>query len=878
MRWWRLSLLVAAGVVGALATTVGAVAVNVATGGTARPLPWVERHPWQWSVGAAIAVAAAGMVGYFAQRWYDRGSARHAPVKQRPLAAATVSGPPALPSVTPPWGLRSMPLRGRDEALAALDCDPSGVGGTVTVLHGIGGVGKTRLALEIGHRAAEKGVLVWWIDVPDAAALEAGIRAVGYAAGATQDDFAKSHPADASWRALNRLGVRWLLVIDNADDPAVMARERPLAEGRGWIRAPRAPGTVIITSRDGRPDGWAEWIVSYSLRPLSPEASAAVLLDLAESAGNTDHAMRLGERLSGIPLLLHLAGSALRRAGDLPARWSSSATVRTFDDYESALQTNVGSALGLDELYQRTWEISVDQLTRTGLPHARTLLLLACCFADAPLPYEDMFDPDVLRASELLSTITPGELLRAVRGLEELGLVMTAPTGIEGRVAETALLYLHPVVRTAGRAHPELANESGPYWRLAVDLLIAVADRADASRSGTQIWAQISDHAAATLAIDSLQRTKGARRVADRDLSRRVSVLRSGSRRLAQNGWDAKSLIVYDALLRLQRERYGDRHAAVLTTRNERAGVLRAMGRHEEALDELDVVLAVLTDAHGRHHRDVLTARDNRARLLREIGRHGEAMDEFHQLVAAVTNEYGDHHEYTLTVRHERARTSLELERYDDAIAEFDDILAISRSLGESHHFSVLITRHERARALLELKRYDDALAEFDDILAASRSLQEPHRSSVLITRHERARALVEMKRYDDAITEFDDILRIAGDAGTNDRDLLLTVRSSRARAKAAMGRRSEALAELDAIVEALRRTPAASGDQTLAIRVERAKVLHALGQEDAAASEIEAVARERAKRLGADHPRTRWSMTLAESFRNGGGPGSCPE
>ena len=63
VRWWRLALLVLAGVVAAAAGTVLAVAVNVATGGTARWFPAVERHPLWWTAGATAAVAAAVVAG-----------------------------------------------------------------------------------------------------------------------------------------------------------------------------------------------------------------------------------------------------------------------------------------------------------------------------------------------------------------------------------------------------------------------------------------------------------------------------------------------------------------------------------------------------------------------------------------------------------------------------------------------------------------------------------------------------------------------------------------------------------------------------------------------------------------------------------------------
>jgi hypothetical protein len=53
VRWWRLALLIVAGALAAAAATVLAVAVNVATGGTASWFPTMDQHPAETQVGPA---------------------------------------------------------------------------------------------------------------------------------------------------------------------------------------------------------------------------------------------------------------------------------------------------------------------------------------------------------------------------------------------------------------------------------------------------------------------------------------------------------------------------------------------------------------------------------------------------------------------------------------------------------------------------------------------------------------------------------------------------------------------------------------------------------------------------------------------------------
>jgi hypothetical protein len=56
------------------------VALNVATGGTAKWFPTVDQHYLRWLAGSTGAVAACGLLAWWAQRWYERGLVALVPV------------------------------------------------------------------------------------------------------------------------------------------------------------------------------------------------------------------------------------------------------------------------------------------------------------------------------------------------------------------------------------------------------------------------------------------------------------------------------------------------------------------------------------------------------------------------------------------------------------------------------------------------------------------------------------------------------------------------------------------------------------------------------------------------------------------------------
>ena len=139
------------------------------------------------------------------------------------------------------------------------------------VLHGLGGCGKTRLALEAAFAAQQRGTEVWWMSAAGPGVLAAGMRALGRRLGVTDAELEHGDAADVIWQRLAGRQDPWLLVIDNADDPQVLAGAGTcVAEGRGWLRPVAGQaGMVLVTSRDGSPASWGSW------SPAAPAGDAA---------------------------------------------------------------------------------------------------------------------------------------------------------------------------------------------------------------------------------------------------------------------------------------------------------------------------------------------------------------------------------------------------------------------------------------------------------------------------------------------------------------------------------------------------------------------------------------------------------------------------
>ncbi|MCD9593644.1 tetratricopeptide repeat protein [Streptomyces sp. 8ZJF_21] len=304
------------------------------------------------------------------------------PVGPRPPHGATVPDSVRVPLVGRAPGI----LRDRADLMERLRAAVTGPGGDVHVLHGLGGCGKTAVAHALFTEAVrDHGRVGLWVNASERISLRAGMLAVAGDRGATTGELAAAASgqraaADLVWHYLDHSAQRWLLVLDNADDPTV------LEEG-GWLRTSPL-GTVLVTTRHATSPLWRG--IGSARHPVGvlPEADAAqVLCDLAPDAGTVESAQKVARRLGCLPLALTLAGSHLSH--QLLESWSMDEYDRKLSEDSTALvdQGAAGTGSGQSRhLVGRTWQLSLDALAGQGLPEATTLLRLLSCWAADPVP------------------------------------------------------------------------------------------------------------------------------------------------------------------------------------------------------------------------------------------------------------------------------------------------------------------------------------------------------------------------------------------------------------------------------------------------------------------------------------------------------------
>ncbi|MFD4786713.1 FxSxx-COOH system tetratricopeptide repeat protein [Streptomyces sp. NPDC058459] len=269
-----------------------------------------------------------------------------------------------LPEV---WSVRrrNPDFSGREDALRQLRTGlVSGHPAVIHVLHGMGGIGKTQIALEYAHRFAGQYDLVWWIDAEQADQLP-----VRYTEFADRLGIAKPDAGtDANARALLqhlRTRHRWLLILDNAEQPDRIAP---------WL--PEGPGHVLITSRD--PD-WSG-IARHSSLDVFTRADSVTYLRTRSPAMTAEQADHLADELGDLPLALAQAAGVLR-------------TGMSLDRYEQLLKADTDRMMAEGTVRDHptpltaTIRIAVARLADEESSAAIALLRIAAFLGLEPIPF-----------------------------------------------------------------------------------------------------------------------------------------------------------------------------------------------------------------------------------------------------------------------------------------------------------------------------------------------------------------------------------------------------------------------------------------------------------------------------------------------------------
>jgi tetratricopeptide (TPR) repeat protein len=618
----------------------------------------------------------------------------------------------ALPRPTAPR-LHNLPfsplgdlLKGRDEELQHLQEGQTTAITQAQTIHGLGGIGKTRLAVEYAWRYGSQYDTAFFVVAESPEALHSNL------ANLARPDLlnlpeskapAQEETVAAVLRWL-REHDRWLLILDNVDTQE--AKEAVLK-----VLPSLSAGRVLITSRLRE---WPPSVHRQPLETLSLDEAQRFLLertasDRTRSEDDSAQARRLAEELGGLPLALEQAAAYI-----VHHQMSLS---QYLDDWQHEREQVLNWYDGLVMQYPApvavTWQKTFQQLS----PTAASILRLTTYLASDPIPSE-MFEEEKAIVEEAIGL-----------WCEETG-AQPGDQSIKAAIAELAAYSMvtregpnftvHRMVQDVLRSNtPEDRQRDWIERSLRLINQFSPLDPEDVRT--WPIWDLLRPHA--TRVVEYADEVRMADPTAR--LMNQLSVLLIGKtlyRDAEPLMW--RALQIYEGSFRPD-------HPEVAINLNNLAQLLNRTYRSAEAEPLMRRALQIGEDSFGPHHSNVAIRINNLAQLLQDTNRLEEAEPLMRRALQIDENSFGPHHPNVARDLNNLAQLLKATNRLEEAEPLMRRALQIDEDSFGPHHPNIARDLNNLAQLLKATNRLEEAEPLMQRALQIDENSLGPHHPHV---------------------------------------------------------------------------------------------------------------------------------------------------
>jgi tetratricopeptide (TPR) repeat protein len=524
--------------------------------------------------------------------------------KRRIIAAAERQSQAATPPPRPFIGVppRIASFTGRAEQLDKLDAilmhdKPAAVTQASVgraAVQGMGGVGKTSLAIEYAHRFRGLYAGVCWCPSETRTGLLSALASLAVTlGGATAEEADVEKAAKTALRRLAEQRATWLLVYDNVTAPDAIADLLPSAGAR-----------VLITSRFS---DWSELASEVALDVL-PLEEAVALLESRTGRSDVAGAKILSEALGRLPLALDHAAAYCKR------------TQMQFGDYAKKASSLIDAAprgVGYPRSVAATFDLAITEAV-AQCPAAETLMAYLAQCAPERIPMtlvEGAIEDEAQRQ-------------RALAALFEISLLKHDPFE-DG----TPAVSVHRLVQAVARVRSEATGSAHEVvGRLSARLATTYPEDGKSDPQSWPLCAKLTPH---------LLARRGSDDASVSDLLHRVGRYFHG-----RGAYPQAAPLLRHALAICEKT-LGPEHPDTATSLNNLALLLTNQGDLAGARPLYERALAIDEKALGPEHRHTNRARSHLSGLLLHIGAPTEALALGEKALANHDKALGPDHSWT---------------------------------------------------------------------------------------------------------------------------------------------------------------------------------------------------------------------------------------
>jgi tetratricopeptide (TPR) repeat protein/nucleoside phosphorylase len=599
-------------------------------------------------------------------------------VTERTMPRQDVPSPSSQAGPSGVWNVphaRNPHFTGRDELLDQLyqQLTPTERNGSATTrraaltqplaIKGLGGIGKTQIAVEYAYRSREQGhyIHMLWVNAASEETIITSFVAIAELLPmfAMKNETDQRKVVEAVKRWLEECEQQWLLIFDNADN----ADDLPIIQE---YLPQQGNGSVLLTTR-------ANAVGSLGALPIEVENMGLIegtefLLHRAQrqqgSNEERDEATNVVIALDCFPLALDQAGAYIEETG-----CSFGGYLEVYQDYRKELLTRRGrQATKYPSSVATTWSLSFQKVQQAN-PAAAELLHLCAFLAPDRIPEELIKDAAVHWPSLLKQAATDSFAFNQM--IEEL-----LKFSLVKRLVEEQALSIHRLVQAVQRDGME--PETQRHWaERAVQAINAVFPR---DTQDVATWPQCLQYLDQAQAAYALIEHYGLAFVAAMDVLNRAGLYLDG------HALYAIAEPLYQRALSICEQQFGSRHPETAASLNNLGGLYKAQGKYVEAESLFQRALSIREQQSGSGHPKTATSLSNLALLYEAQGKYVEAEPLFQRALSIREQQLGTSHPDTANSLNNLALLYQDHGKYAEAEPLYQRALSIrEQQLGASH-------------------------------------------------------------------------------------------------------------------------------------------------------------------------------------------------